>query len=536
MRPKTLILDLNGPFSLAFPDGREIRVPSARCKAMLAILATSPKGKRSREWLRATLWPNSSEKQSFESLRNALSALRRHNQGGLHVIEADRSCVWIKDVTLVPLKPGGHTRLFDDADSRLGEEFEDWLRDFRLNAEEHPVPTALQPESEPASIPVIAINLPVVQSDDPHANIAATVLCDHIVTAFRSQELVSVLDLRDTMSDQMRVNQLSAVAPTALVTLKLMKHGSFARLSVSVTQPRTGTVLWNSSIGADQASSFLLSGANLADFVSMATDSIMNAVLDQADKRTLQPTLMTSVHHIMNMAPDAQQSARRLLQDSGTLDDSAVAKAWYALSIANSIGERGQSGSEELLAEARMHCAHALEKGRCNPLVLILVSHVYSFLFGQIDHASDLAERARAQGKFLPLVWDLSAMNALYRNQPVEAVTFSQKAADLSRYSPYRQFFLSSLAISSSVAGDHDTALRVGRRVLSHLPGFLAVQRHMAASMAATDRLEDARSLIKNIQARDHSFTLADVRAGRAALPSSASRDLIEHAFKKAGY
>ena len=441
---KQLNLDLNGTFALTHQDGFEVQLSSARCKAILAVLATSPKGKRSREWLKTAIWPRSGEPQCSYSLRNALSSLRRLNATGMTFIEADRSCVWIKNINLVPLNTSDTTPVFEDAPT-LGEEFEDWLRDLRLHGQVLTVPTLdEQARSTEAAKPVIAINLPVIQSDDGYANVVVAALCDQIVSSIRNQDLVSVLDLRDTVSDQMRSNQLEATSPTALVNVELFKYGAHARLSLSlsVTNPQTGQVMWNASIGADQCSKFLLSGDNILEFVCMSTDSILNAVLSNTEKGQLRPTLISSVHQIMSMSPDVQQSARQMLRKSKKLETSAVANAWYALSIANSVGERDGASTLDLLDEAQAHCAYALEKDRSNPIVLCLVSHVFGFLFRSMERAGDLAARSRAQGQFLPIVWDLSAMNALYRNQPSEAVQYGLKAAKLSRYSPYRHFFL----------------------------------------------------------------------------------------------
>src|SRR3546814_11877900 len=66
-------LDLIGSFRLVGPDGARILIPSKRSCILLAMLATSRSGERSRRWLQERLWGSRERTNSQASLRRELS-------------------------------------------------------------------------------------------------------------------------------------------------------------------------------------------------------------------------------------------------------------------------------------------------------------------------------------------------------------------------------------------------------------------------------------------------------------------------------
>ncbi|MFY0690628.1 MAG: hypothetical protein JXR14_01745 [Paracoccaceae bacterium] len=72
----TLKIRLYGAFSLCWDGGERVNVTSAKQRALLAMLATAPEGRRTRAWLQEALWPRSGPVNGRASLRRALSDLR----------------------------------------------------------------------------------------------------------------------------------------------------------------------------------------------------------------------------------------------------------------------------------------------------------------------------------------------------------------------------------------------------------------------------------------------------------------------------
>src|SRR6056297_616474 len=125
------ILRLAGPFRVETPTRTDVTARGRRAQAILAILALSPQGLRSRRWLQDKLWSDRPQPQAAASLRQELSALKRHFEAvDLDILDIARDTVG--------LRPGAACLDLgrdDAATSELLEgfdigdpEFEDWLR------------------------------------------------------------------------------------------------------------------------------------------------------------------------------------------------------------------------------------------------------------------------------------------------------------------------------------------------------------------------------------------------------------------------
>ena len=127
-------LDLMGPFRLSAGDGGRIEVASKRGQALIATLAVSRGGDRTRSWLQERLWGSRQQPQAQASLRRELSNLRRIVNGPHGtLIDADHNRVWIEldRVEVADLSPHASGEFLEGLDIQGEEAFEDWLREQR---------------------------------------------------------------------------------------------------------------------------------------------------------------------------------------------------------------------------------------------------------------------------------------------------------------------------------------------------------------------------------------------------------------------
>lgn len=525
-----LKIDLNGSFHLEDEDGNEITISSARGRALLAILVTSKGYKRSRDFLKSMLWPRSAEQQASNSLRNLLHTLRKELGDAAGHLIADRAHVSLENAQSAPSSNHTGDLWFEDAPN-LGVEFDNWLCLMRSSQTAQTsnlvIPTSERP---PAAI----MCAPAVLGDDLHASIVAQTLCDQIIANIRTQEMIDIYDFRDLNSNQIQNEENSSDIPGAvLIKIQLIKVGAFAKVSVQLQDADTQRVLWNATIAADQSSSFLLDPDQLFEFGNQAVDAIHTSLLRVRGGYGQTSTLFVAVHQIMSLSPDGQKAARTLLARKELPEQSGVAAAWYAFSFANSLGECDPSMQQAYLEEAEHYCARALEMEPTNPIVLALVAHVMGFVLRNLEVAAAYCKLARQAGPSTPLVWDMSAMNAHYSNQPDNALKYAQKASRLGRFSPYKPLFDSSLAIGATGAGQHNLAIKAGNQVLARWPGFLAVMRHLFASYAAMGRMDEASKIAEMIRRRDPGFTEANLGGPDRPFLAESTEYLIKQAFKK---
>ena len=137
-------LDLLGSFGLFAPNGQRIEVSSRKAIALLAMLAFSPGGERTRKWLQVMLWGSREDAQAQSSLRRELSTLakllashdaghllfRNHQRVGLAIdcLSIDVDALGTRLAAPQSPAPG---LLLEGIDLPDCEEFEDWLRDER---------------------------------------------------------------------------------------------------------------------------------------------------------------------------------------------------------------------------------------------------------------------------------------------------------------------------------------------------------------------------------------------------------------------
>jgi tetratricopeptide (TPR) repeat protein len=130
---------LIGPFAITDPEGKALTPKSQKSQAVLAMLALSLRGSRSRVWLRDKLWSDRPEDQASASLRQALLDIRKCLGDARDILVADKNTVSLRmdrirldiDEILTEGHPAGNDELaaehfLEGVDVR-DPEFEEWL-------------------------------------------------------------------------------------------------------------------------------------------------------------------------------------------------------------------------------------------------------------------------------------------------------------------------------------------------------------------------------------------------------------------------
>lgn len=532
-----LRLDLNTTFCLTNGSGHEIRLASERLRALVAILATSKDCRRPRKVLQDMLWPRSPEEQASGSLRTALSMLRRALDTQSALLGADRSYVWLTGIELARRREinGG---FFEDA-PHLGDQFEDWLSWERANhfSERPYAGGQVQPATRK---PCVLLCQPRVLSDDPYSGFIIQSVCDQLVHSLRLHDLVDVFDLRDLATNQLPAfGEQAMPRPDYALQSELTKSGKEAQISLKILEPSSRRVIWSCSLNSEQGAGFLFSRPQVEEFANTAADALLVALIHQSETTAIlrggeTQSLVGAVHHVLGMSVEGQRSARAFLQSYARAQDSSVAMALYAFSLANSIGEGDLVPG--LADAAEEYCRRAIEIDPTNGLTLALTAHVYGYVLRRLELGYELAARARQVAPHLALAWDLSAMNAVYLGHNQDALRFSLNARRLGQFSPYKPLFDSSLTIAASVSGDHTLGLRAADAVLAQSPNFLALMRYQFGNLAAAGEIEKARTLLIRIRERDERFRPDEIAAPDYPFPSADARVLVQNAFKLVGW
>ena len=130
---------LIGPFAITDPEGKVLTPKSQKSQAILAMLAVSLRGSRSRVWLRDKLWSDRPEDQASASLRQALLDIRKCLGNARDILVADKNTVSLRmdriRLDVDEILNEGHTagndelaaeHFLEGVDVR-DPEFEEWL-------------------------------------------------------------------------------------------------------------------------------------------------------------------------------------------------------------------------------------------------------------------------------------------------------------------------------------------------------------------------------------------------------------------------
>lgn len=540
------------------PDGQDLTPKGPKSRALLSILALSDGHRATRVWLRSLLWEDRGEKQAADSLRQLLRSLKKELGPFCALIAADRYAIWLAPSVFVCTKPPSedpHT-LLQGFDIR-GEAFEEWLREKRHpgapkpredhinaqpNGDARPTNTGevhrVAAQARQGRAPVHASQFssparpwglisPVYTVAGDHAALAQGLsLTDALVAALRAFDFVDLIDQRDTSSDQLsnRTGILQQ-APQFCILTRVLGHGDSARLTITITAPESGHVLWTQSalMPIDNRD------AKFTDAMVARTVTALHDVLAQRSV-TSRPSLLGAVHQFFSLSPDGFHTACRSFTDLA--DHTPAAHAWAAYALTVSQAERLSRADSTLRALILEHCRLAIEGDRFNPVVNALVGHIFMLMFRRVDEASHFHSIAAQSGAPAPLVMTLRALFENYRGNHQKARALGTQSQQLAPSSPYQFLSDTPQFLANALTGNYAAALSIGQRMLMQRPNYLGVKRHMVACLALSGRLDEAHRMAHSVGKIDPQFNADGIRDPNYPLPAADSGILLTRAFK----
>ena len=234
-----------GTFSVAWADDDEVRIRSAKLKALLALLATAPEGTRTRAWLQDKLWGRSGLELGRASLRQAIKNLRT-------IFNDDCDKIFDISTEQIQLRPScfdlvggpGRGEFLESFDiSEPG--FEKWLRQQRSNPHQH---LLLLPPAEVRGkiLPSIAV-LPFVHSfGNAVEDGVGDILAQELIRALARSSLLEMISHRSCrrLHRQIDLVQLKHLLNTDYVVLgQFSLLNSKLSLDIELIDTASGKVL-----------------------------------------------------------------------------------------------------------------------------------------------------------------------------------------------------------------------------------------------------------------------------------------------------
>lgn len=481
-------LRLYGTLELRAPCGAEVTPRLRKARALLAYLALAEGRRVERRVLERLLWPDRMPPQARDSLKKALTHLRRSfEEAAAQPVETDGGPVRLSladiDVdALDPAIPAAAPLLEGIGIDDPG--FRSWLaaeRARRARPEIAPPPPEIDRQRR------FCIAMPPIRTSHPGGAgyEACAILRDCLARALEQTDLVQVIE---TGAEPQR----AGAAPPADLHLTAMAFEGRDSVMVSLATTRVGTGerLWSASEVldlpmAEPAAIYRTATA----FAEQICDSLWQNAGSFGPAHAAAAAAINAIQHIARLsAPDIAKAQAALSQATEHLDRSPL-YGWLAYLTAFQLEKRGPREADDIRERARYFSARALELDRANPLTRALCAHAHSFVLRDLDTAREIVSPVRGMVSQNVMLADTVGLLHFYGGRYDESLRHAMIACDLGRWNPLEYAFTTSLASSRLMLGDVSGALRASRRAMAQHPTgldfrFEPTLRTFAASCA----------------------------------------------------
>ena len=300
------------------------------------------------------------------------------------------------------------------------------------------------------------------------------------------------------------------------------RAGDKVRLSAELADCESGTMIWSDRFAGEAADLFALqddlSARVVATIAPQVQESELRRVLrKRPESLDAYECVLRGLDLIYHFEGDQFAEALKMFERAMALDPKyatahALAASWYSVRI-----NQGQSTDVRAdLTEADRLSRLALTLDRFDPLALSLCGHVRTFLFRDYDHAIELFDRALAANPSSAIAWLRSSATFSYIGEAREAKRRGEIGLRLSPHDAHVFYSYTIMALAAYAAGEYDDAVQWARRSAALNPRFNANLRFLAASLAASGKLDEARGVGETLLRFNPTFSARKFAEGHA--------------------
>lgn len=561
---------LLGRLTLTDAQGRDCTPHGAKTKALLALLALSPRGSRSRTWLKDKLWSDREDSQASGSLRQAIMELKKALAPDLsELLVADRENVSLRlerlqiDVKEMFISGSGVnlSYCYDRRPMELLEgldvgdpEFEDWLTLERQHwskkvdeSRQLGGPIDISPTrtsgNGPGGGPPLMLRLgigllPCINNVDSISHISlADLLLEAVVRNLQELQPIDLYDFRDSGAS---FGITAAQGPDLLLRVRVYLAGNDMNVTMLAYRTSSQKLVWTHSIHAEQSEFLRVDAMALSAFVNQNVDRIAHAFFTASpegpDPQTAPvKTGYAALNLIFRDDEQSLASAEQILLEAYKLDQQSMFLALLAYTSTFRVGEHlGEFTDRERLATIT-RAREALSVNPFNSVTLACVGHVYGYVLRDLEQSGELLRQALEINPHQAFVWDHYALFCLYTGNYDAALSAAKHGVQLGSFSPLRYSFETTLSMAATLTGDYRTAIFYARRALARQPRFAAAMRYLTVALSLDGKIDEARAVINKLQAIGPDFSLSQVKQNSMAISEDAGRARLVRGFEMAG-
>ena len=482
----SLTLHLHGAFRVSTESGKVVTPRAEKAQALIALLATSPNGERSRQWLQSKLWSDRGSSQAAGSLRQALVQIRQSFGDAKDVVSASRSRVWL-DLTKINIAPANGQEFLEGIDAR-DDEFESWLT-LERSVRETPAPARpilVLPKHPSHELPrtwTISVDSTALGGDLANwfAQLFADAVSRHLRDFFSARVVVGPADEMLNPVLSAKVNAYS-------------DSESSLGVRISLEQQQTGEQLWAGSQHVKAHGGPPIDDPEILRLLNELVEAVGDALvgsrlahLDDPDQLCRQ-----AIRGLFSMKAENVLTADRHFAEAFDRRGRGLYLAWRAQIKTIQKVERHDTDAKRLREEAEFLCARALELEPNNSMVLATVANTRGFLMQDPHSSLALARRSVQLNPGNPMAWWALSSANVYGGDIKSSYLNALNARNLASLSPHRFWWDNQLFGAAVVLGRLDEALKLAEAAYAQNPNFRPPLRYLIAFYANAAREEDA--------------------------------------------
>jgi TolB-like protein len=517
-------------------------ITGAKHRALFALLATAPFGRRTRSFLQDTLWGTSCFDSGRQSLRRALSDIKALMGPAFEqVLAVNNTEISLKlDCVHFIGRPGGGEFL-EGLDIR-DNEFNEWLRGIRVSPEQlfglYSASTQPPPQTMLPTIAVLPFRLVLGAPGD---TVLGDWLAEEICRSLSRSNLLAVIshlssrELSLSKVELARVREMLGVDYCVAGSLRVLN--GMVTLDADCLDAASGRIMWTRQFSGQIGEFMGVQSDAVAEVVRSIGQTIASEAVVHAQGRAVasladHQLLIAGVGLMHQLKLSSFARSRELIEEAirrapRAAEAHAWLGEWYVMSVFN-----GWSTDRARDTQMAQDCtARALDIESENSFCLTIDGVVNNNLLMRMDTAGQRFDAALDRNPNEAMAWLLSGVLYAYRDDGAEAVVRAETALRRSPLDPFGYFF-DSLAAAANIAAENyprvlelaDRSLRKNDRHLSTLRAKICALHHLGQGQAARDV---ATELLR----RQPDFTLATYRQNHPAADQKFGRNISDALF-----
>ncbi len=503
-------------------------ITGAKHRALFALLATAPFGRRTRSFLQDTLWGTSCFDSGRQSLRRALSDIKAVMGADFERLLRVNNSEISLDLAEVHFigRPGGGEFL-EGLDIRDAE-FNDWLRGIRQSPEQLFALFSASTQPPPKSIlPTIAV-LPfrLITGGGEHG-ILGDWLAEEVCRSLSRSGLLAVishLSARELAATRIELAQVrAALGVDYFVAGSLRVSDHFVTLDADCIDAASGRILWTRQFTGKLGDFMQAESAPVTEVVRAIGQTIASEAVQHVHGRELASLedhhlLVAGVGLMHQLKLSSFARSRELIEEAiRRAPRAAEAHAWLAEWYVMAVFNGWTTDRARDTQMAQNSTARALDIESENSFCLTIDGVVNNNLLMRLDIAEQRFDAALERNPNEALAWLLSGVLFAYRDNGSEAVRRVETAMRRSPMDPFTYFFASLAASAYFVDGNYDRALELAKASLVKNDRHVSTLRVQIASLHYLGRTDEARSAAQLLLQKQPDFSVASYMSNHPA-------------------